>query len=194
MAGLRPGTTTGIPPETAAHQWKVANADDPLLFIRGSAQPSSRGSSPLTPSPSPLPGARGAMRDFHCSLKTRHPPLAPAGCRFRAVFEVDPPRKIFKIHSPTMAAATPAAFQETLRTQIRETHIAQSPQSPHHVSTATIFSCLARSAAISVTSFFKLNAVQHHCHSARAPSCPRSRNRRMSKQAFITANGISPKC
>ena len=33
-----------------------------------------------------------------------------AGCRFRAVFEVDPPRKIFKIHSPTMAAATPAAF------------------------------------------------------------------------------------
>lgn len=118
----------------------------------------------------------------------------PAGCRFRAVFEVDPPRKIFKIHSPTMAAATPAAFQETLRTQIRETHTAQSPQSSHHVSTATIFSCLARSAAISVTSFFKLNAVQHHCHSARTPSCPRSRNRRMSKQAFITANGISPKC
>ncbi|MFN6027875.1 MAG: hypothetical protein ACK49E_27255, partial [Planctomyces sp.] len=34
MAGLRPGTTAGIPPETAAHQWKVANADDPLLFIR----------------------------------------------------------------------------------------------------------------------------------------------------------------
>ena len=33
--------------------------------------------SPLTPDPSPLPGARGAMCDFHCSLKTQIPPLAP---------------------------------------------------------------------------------------------------------------------
>jgi hypothetical protein len=32
---------------------------------------------PLTPIPSPLPGARGAMRDSHCSLKTQSPPLAP---------------------------------------------------------------------------------------------------------------------
>ena len=33
--------------------------------------------SPLTPGPSPLPGARGAMRAFQCNSKTQIPPLAP---------------------------------------------------------------------------------------------------------------------
>ena len=37
------------------------------------------GPSPLTPGPSPLPGARGVMRDFHCCSKTQNPPLAPNG-------------------------------------------------------------------------------------------------------------------
>ena len=36
-----------------------------------------RVASPLTPDPSPLPGARGVRCDFHCSLKTQIPPLAP---------------------------------------------------------------------------------------------------------------------
>jgi len=32
---------------------------------------------PLTPDPSPLPGARGAMCVFQCDSKTQNPPLAP---------------------------------------------------------------------------------------------------------------------
>jgi len=45
--------------------------------VRGSAQQLPGVLSPLTPGPSPLPGARGAMRDSRCSSKTQIPPLAP---------------------------------------------------------------------------------------------------------------------
>ena len=61
---------------------------------------------------------------------------------------------------------------------------AQNPQTLHYLSIFAALYCSARSAAISVMSFFKLNAVQHHCHSAWTPSRPRSRKRRMSKQTF----------
>ncbi len=57
----------------------VAQKHPSSVLIRGSAKPASRGTSPLTPGPSPLPGARGAMRDFHCTSKTQIPPLAPNG-------------------------------------------------------------------------------------------------------------------
>ncbi len=65
-------------PSIRVHSW--FKNTPPFVFIRGSKQRNPRAPSPLTPGPSPLPGARGASGDLPCDKTHRMLPSPRAGC------------------------------------------------------------------------------------------------------------------